>query len=376
MSALLTLILTTHNDAATVAEAVASVKPFIDRYVVVDTGSKDGTKDALAAALEGVEGQILDATFKDFSTTANEGLDVAGDGAFALLLSGHEKLVGGEAMKGFLEQHTDPKAAGAYQIRVSLAGKLLDETRVSRIAAGYRWAGAAHPLLAREKGPVPNQRIPGTQIETLGRDAKAERSRLQLERRLLEDDVKVTPNDARTAFFLAHTLEKLGDTKKAYAAYEKRAKMGGWQEEVFESLLGLGRTAASVGKPWAEAQQHFLDAHTHSPQRAESLFAVAWHYYEIKNHPLTFLFASRAAALPVPEKASLFVDTDVYTHKILDLVGTAAFYVGELAAGEAALRKALEAKPEDARFQKNLAFYESKRKSPITTAAAPTAPAA
>jgi tetratricopeptide (TPR) repeat protein len=360
--ALLTLILTAHNDAATVAEAVASVKPFIDRYVVVDTGSKDGTKEELAKALEGLEGQIVDGTFKDFSTTANQGLELLGDGSFALLMSGHEKLVGGEALRAFLTEHLDGKGAGAYQLRVSLSGKLLDETRLARGGSGYKWTGSAHPLLAREKGPVPTQRVPGVHVETLPRDPKAERSRLQLERRLLDDDLKATPNDARTAFFLAHTLERLGDTKKAYAAYEKRAKMGGWQEEVFESLLGLGRTAQSVGKSWPEAQQHFLEAHAHSPQRAEALFAIAWHYYQTKNHPLTYLFAARAAALPVPDKASLFVDVEVYQHKLLDLVGTAAYYVGELGAGEAALKKALEAKPGDARFLKNLAFYESKRK--------------
>lgn len=362
MAALLTLILTTHNDATTVAEAIASAKPFVDRYVVVDTGSKDGTKEALVAALEGLEGQIVDTSFKDFSTTANAGLETLAEGGFALLLSGHEKLVGGEALRAFLTEHAEAKGVGAYQLRVSLGGKLLDETRVARLGSGYKWAGAAHPLLTREKGPVPTHRVPGVSVEPLARDPKAERSRLSLERRLLDDDLKAAPNDARTAFFLAHTLERLGDTKKAYAAYEKRAKMGGWQEEVFESLLGLGRTAQSVGKSWPEAQQHFLDAHAHSPQRAEALFAIAWHYYQVKNHALTFLFAQRAASLGVPEKASLFVDAEVYQHKVLDLVGTAAYYVGELDAGEAALRKALEARPGDARFTKNLAFYASKRK--------------
>jgi tetratricopeptide (TPR) repeat protein len=365
--ALLTLILTTHNDAATVAEAVASVKPFIDRYVVVDTGSKDGTKEALTAALEGLEGQIVDATFKDFASTANAGLDLLGEGSFALLLSGHEKLVDGEALRKELAAQLEGKASGAHQVRVKVAptGKYLDETRVVRGGSGYRWTGAAHPILAREKGPVPTHRIPGTHIEVLPRDPKAERSRLQLERRLLDDELKASPNDARTAFFLAYTLESLGDTKKAYFAYEKRAKMGGWQEEVFEALLGLGRTAQAVGKSWAEAQQHFLDAHTHSPQRAEAMFAIAWHYYQAKNHVLTYLFASRAAELPIPEKAALFVEPDVYETRLLDLVGTAAYYVGEFEAGEAALRQALSRRPGDARFEKNLAFYESKRKSSL-----------
>lgn len=39
------------------------------------------------------------------------------------------------------------------------------------------------------------------------------------------------------AFYLAHTLHTINMLPKALDAYEDRIQMGGWYEEVFESLL-------------------------------------------------------------------------------------------------------------------------------------------
>ena len=132
-------------------------------------------------------------------------------------------------------------------------------------------------------------------------------------------------------------------------------------------MFRMGRTMSLGQRPWPDVQQRFLDAYAHSAHRAEPLYAIAMHYYEKKSWGLTYLFAKRGADLPFPEKASLFVDRDVYRYKLLDLVGTAAFYVGELEAGEAALTKAIASLGEHEgalkeRFTKNLAFYLDRAK--------------
>ncbi len=112
-------------------------------------------------------------------------------------------------------------------------------------------------------------------------------------------------------------------------------------------------------------QQRYLEAHAHSPHRAEPLFQIAWHWYEKKNWPLTYLFASRGAKIPFPEASNLFIDADVYRTKLNDLVGTSAFYLGEYEEGEAATRRSLSYAPDDPRLLKNLEFYEQRKRKVI-----------
>ena len=60
---------------------------------------------------------------------------------------------------------------------------------------------------------------------------------LQLDLRLLREERQKMPDDARAAFYLAQTLHNIDMLPEALDAYEDRIKMGGWYEEVFESLL-------------------------------------------------------------------------------------------------------------------------------------------
>ena len=48
----------------------------VDYVTVVDTGSTDGTQDAVAATLAGTPHQLLEHPFEDFATTRNWALEV------------------------------------------------------------------------------------------------------------------------------------------------------------------------------------------------------------------------------------------------------------------------------------------------------------
>ncbi|WP_437314973.1 glycosyl transferase [Sorangium sp. So ce385] len=364
---LLALVMIVKDEAPSIRETLASVRPHIDRFTLLDTGSTDGTQALAAAALEGVPGDLVEEPFVDFGATRNRALDLAGDAAvFTLMLSGDERLVGGGALRRFCEERRDASGPGhgAYYVRVRYGEAVYDSARLARASAGWRYVGATHEVLTREGEPPPSIRVPDAHIvhDLSRRDAAAQTRRWERDLELLSAALARAPRDGRTVFYLAQTLECLGRHAEAFETYERRAALGGWREEVYESLFRMARTAAALGRPWAEVQQRYLDAHAHSPHRAEPLFAVAWHWYEQQCWPLAYLFASRGAALPFPAQATLFVDAEVYEHRLLDLVATSAFYLGELAAGEAALRTALARRPGDPRLLRNLAFYTTATK--------------
>jgi hypothetical protein len=358
---LLTLTMIVKDEVETLGSTLASVKPFVDRWVLLDTGSTDGTQDLIRRSLDGVPGELHEEPFVDFATTRNRALDLAGTATeFVMWLDADDHLDNGDALRAFLEAERgriEPDRE-AYYLRVEM-GVRFDSPRVARTRAGWRFRGAVHEILTHPSRPPPAHRVSGVVVRHEPGARSEERSRRRWERDavLLEGAIAREPGDTRAVFYLAQTYLWLGRYDAAETMFQKRIALGGWAEEVYESKVALARVAAGRGAPWALVQARWLEAHAFAPHRAEPLYAIALHYDGLGQHALTFLFARRGAELPLPTRDTLFVDEEVYTWKLADLVGASAFWIGEHAIGEAAARKASEARPGDARLAKNLAYY-------------------
>ncbi|MFT3773505.1 MAG: glycosyltransferase [Minicystis sp.] len=363
---LITLSMIVKDEAKTLSRTLASAKPFIDRYVILDTGSTDGTQDLIRRELLGVPGQVFEEPFVDFSTSRNRALDLAGqETEFVMWLDADDELVGGKQLRAFLERERTNRARDreAYYVRVEM-GIRFDSPRVARTRAGWRFRGVVHEILMHPDRPPPAHRIPDVLIRHEPGADSAERSRRRWERdaKLLGQAAERDPSDTRSAFYLAMTYLWLGRYDEAEAAFRRRIALGGWAEEVYESKMALARIAAGKGLSWHEIQDRYLDAHAFAPHRAEPLYAVALHHDGLGQHALTFLFARRGHEIPLPVKDSLFVDEAVYTWKLADLVATSGFWIGEYEVGEAAARQAVRACPGDARLERNLGFYVDRKR--------------
>ncbi len=301
---LLTLSMIVKDEAKTLAPTLDSVKPFLDRWVVLDTGSTDGTQALIRRALDGIPGELHEEPFVDFSTSRNRALDLAGDATeFVMWLDADDALEGGDALRRYLERERAEQGPDreAYYVRVEM-GVRFDSPRVARTRSGWRFRGAVHEILCHPDRPPPVHRVPDTLIRhTPGADS-AERSRRRWTRdaALLELALARDPGDARSAFYLAMTCLWLGRYDDAEVAFQRRVALGGWAEEVYESRVALARVAAARGSPWPEVQARWLDAHAFAPHRAEPLHAIALHHDGLGQHALTFLFARRGAELPSP----------------------------------------------------------------------------
>ncbi len=125
----------------------------------------------------------------------------------------------------------------------------------------------------------------------------------------------------------------------------------------FDDAYAAAREAQARQAPWPEVQQLFLDAHALAPERAEPLCDLAWHYFQHTNYPLMYLFARHAAECPWPPPETRDVDWESYRFRRYDLLGIAAYYVGELEVGEKATRQALLYAPHLQRLHDNLRYY-------------------
>jgi tetratricopeptide (TPR) repeat protein len=364
---LLALSMIVKDEAKTIERTLRSVKPYVDRWIIADTGSTDETRDVVRRAMKGVPGEVVEIPFTDFSTTRNAALDRCGKAAeFILWLDAEDVLDGGPALRAFLAREAQRREPDreAYYLRVE-SGIRWSSARVFRSRAGWRFKGAVHEVLVHPDRPPPVHRVPDVLVRHDRTGESAERTRRRWERDLvlLEGALGKDPADTRSAFYLAQTLSCLDRKEEAIAAYRRRAAMGGWNEEVYQSRMSIADLTAAI-RPWNEALPLYLEAHATAPHRAEPLHAVALHYNAEAQHALALIFARRGADLALPVDDQLFVDEEVYRWKLADLVGSSAYWVGEYEMGEAAARAALRHRPDDPRLQKNLGYYLDRKKTP------------
>jgi glycosyltransferase involved in cell wall biosynthesis len=359
-TSLLTLCMIVKNEASGIARTLQSVRPHLDRWLIVDTGSTDGTQDLVRSLMGELPGALHEHPFVDYATTRNLAMDLAGtDTTYLLWLDAEDELLNGEALREALEAAAArPGGPDAYYIRKKLAVEF-DAVCLVRTAAHWRYRGVVHEVLMGPNGEICHDRLAGPVIRHERAPDSEERSRARWGRdaELLGGAVAQDPGDTRATFYLAQTLNWLGRSEEAIAMYERRIALGGWVEEVYYSRFMLAQVSERLGRPWAEVQQRYLDAFATSPHRAEPLCAIADHYIRTQAFTVAYLFARRAYELPYPERDRLFVDDAAYAWRAADLMATSAFYAGDFEAGERAARKALAACPDDARLQANLTFY-------------------
>lgn len=365
---LLALVMIVKNEARSIEATIASVKPFVDRYTIVDTGSTDGTQDLVRRAFEGTPGELLEAPFVDFSTTRNVALEAAeGKSVFTLMLSGDETLAGGEVLRAFCERERQG-TLGAYHVTVHYGGEShYASSRLARTKNRWRYTGVTHEVLHHPDEHPSLRRVPPEAFvvhDLSHRDPTKQRLRWLEDKRLLTADHARDPGNLRTVFYLAQTHECLGENVDALVFYEKRARAGGWREEAFEAQMRVGRVKEKLALPWPEVLAAYLSAYQMAPHRAEPLHSVAMHYYRAQEWPLAYLFARRAAELPYPKADTLFVDAPLYQGKADDTLAIAAFYAGEYEVGEAAARRALATDPDNARLKDNLSHFLRRKRPP------------
>ena len=362
---LLALVMIVKDEAHTLPSTLISLKPYLDYYYILDTGSTDGTQAVIRQVL-GERGEVWEEPFIDYGRSRNRVLDIAQQSknppTYVLMLSADETVYNAYSLRRFCEENAAQtgEAHEAYPVVMDVGWKF-DSLRLSRTDKGWRYVGRVHEYLAApDQKWHPSLRVPDAYIKFRVTDPVRRSNREYTILKILLQEKEEKPTDTRTAFYLARTYNVIGNHSAALDEFRRRVALGGWQEEVYESLYAIAWQLEALGRPWIEQQQAFLDAYEHSPERAEPLYSIASHYYQEKSNALAFLYSSHAATLPYPKHAVLWVQQAVYDWQCLFLVGMTAHRLGpsrhEL--GYKALKQALEKKGVDALMQRQLDRYK------------------
>jgi len=335
----ITLCMIVKNETHIIKECLQSMLPYIDRYDITDTGSDDGTPEFIESFMEenNIPGRVYRSDWKGFGDHLNkmgsrtEALrNCDGKADYAWMIDADD-FVDGDF------EFPENMNADAYSLRIGREDFVWWRSQIFKTGIGWCYIGVLHEYAQCKEVPSPivqkhekgnyriNARTLGARnigisvIEKYTKDAE------ELEKAIINE-----PENSRYYFYLAQSYFDSQQFEKSLKAYEKRAEMGGWEEEVFYSLYRAAMIKAILNYSWPDIQQAFLDAYDFRPIRAEPLYQIARMYRQVHNKPrLGYIFARMALEIPYPEQDILFIHDDVYRYQILDEIGACAFYAGK-----------------------------------------------
>ena len=326
------------DEATVIGRCLRSVAPLIDRYTIVDTGSGDGTQDAIraAAAELGLPGEVHERPWRDFGHNRSEALDLARPHSDYLLVIDADEILSLPA--GWtLPQPLD---APAYSLRMHDGALRYLRTSLVDARLPWRYVGVLHEYIDCGQAIHPVE-LDGPHVIYTRDGARARNpNKSREDAEVLAAALQAEPGNTRYQFYLAQSWMGAGELERALDAYEARAAMGGWDQEVWCAMYLAARLRERLGRPAAEVIDAYLRAYDFRPHRAEVPVALAGYLRRAGRWASARALIVDAMRLK-PGSDHLFVESDCYGWRRLDELSLILMQTGERPAARTLLLRAL-----------------------------------
>lgn len=312
------------NEKDVITRCLSSVKPIIDYWVIVDTGSTDGTQEIIKEYMKDVPGELHERPWKNFEHNRNEALELARDKADYVLIMDADDLL--EYQPNFVLPHL---SSGAYRLWIRYGGMSYQRHQFIQTALPWKWVGVLHEVLTCDTS-YSSQTLDGiTYVVSSGGARSKDPNKFLKDAEVLEKAVAENPDNTRYIFYLAQSYRDAGKYDKSLEWYRKRIEKGGWPEEVFWSLLQVAFLEQALDASDETVLESYLRAHRYRPHRAEPVYYAAEVYRKQRRFDLAYaLLKSREFIPQPPVKDVLFLQDWIEEYGLLFQMSICAFYVG------------------------------------------------
>jgi len=309
------------DEARVIKRCLDSMRPFIDHWIIVDTGSTDATKEIITDTLRDIPGSLYERPWKNFGHNRSEAIALCQGISDYIFTIDADEIV--EAEEGFTldgihgDSCTVIKRRGNREYRIP---------SLLKTSCNWRWEGVLHEQPHSDTAKT-QHRIDGLLLLSPREGARSSdphqyrRDALMLEAALLDE-----PDNPRTVFYLAQSYRDADDIDNALRYYRQRLEMGGWRDEKYVALHQIGRLKLERGDPWPECLDALLKAQGHTPERIEPLYEIGMYYQRQKEWRLAWLFLERAASAERVDPSHLFVEADIYDWRAKLEAAVAAYW--------------------------------------------------
>ena len=336
---LVTLSMIVKDEKDVIERCLASVKPHISHWAIVDTGSTDGTQEIIREFMKDIPGTLHERPWKEFDGSRTEAIEFAQrecDGKGWLLFIDADEVLRVDGPLVLLDGYH--AYSGTFS-RCPERGQCQEWARVSFAKADRQWAYEMprHEGLvggiARE-APLDNVRIYSTYEGARAKEGEYER--YLRDAQVLEKWYVSHPGHTRCLYYIAQSYRDAATGKsppdkaalqKASQYYLMRSNMVGFDQETFSAMFQAARQMRGCGYPWHRAQQELLRAYNFRPSRCEPLVDIAMYYMAEREWALCELFARKASAIPMTTDSFPDTHREHYVWVAKDTLGTALTYL-------------------------------------------------
>lgn len=328
------------NESRVIERMLASVAPYIDFYVICDTGSTDDTEALIENFFQThfprITGVVVHKPFRDFGYNRSYALHACQrhfpEADYLLLMDADMVL--------HSDIHLDPtvfknglqeREADVFLLFQGSDHFFTKNPRICRNRTEYVYKGVTHEYLSYpENAKMITMERSVLSILDVG-DGGSKADKFQRDIRLLEEGLEVEPNNGRYLFYLGNSYKDCGHNEKAIEVYQRRIQLGGWHEETWICYYNIGCCFQHLGNR-TKALEYWLDAYEIIPTRLENLYKIVEQYRMMEKYKLAFFFYDMAKRIlhDNPHYDFLFTQRDVYEWR-LDLEYTIfGYYVTDL----------------------------------------------
>jgi glycosyltransferase involved in cell wall biosynthesis len=313
------------DERAVIERCLNSVKGIIDYWVIVDTGSTDGTQEIIRKCMKGIPGELHQSTWVDFSHNRNEALKLAkGKGDYLLFLDADEQLA---FAPGFHKPFLDKDF---YLLTCDNQGVKYGRKQMVNNHLKWEWQGAVHECIeSLDAGTRTFDLVPGV-VNLISWDGSRSKDpkKYQKDAAVLEKALLKDPTNKRNQFYLAKSYQDARMPREALKNYEKRIAMGDWDPEVEWSLFQIGILQEELNMPSNTIIDSYSRAYQASLTRAEPLYRLACFYNKQRKYLLGYWVLKHALMIPCPASA-MYLENWIYDFGLLSELSAAAFYLGK-----------------------------------------------
>lgn len=356
------------NESKVIKRCLDSVKPLIDYVCISDTGSTDDTVQIILQWMKenNIKGEVNKENWKNFAFNRSKSLENLRkhkDIDYALVIDADEILNFDDNFN--FNEFKNNLTADLYSIICKFGNIEYERTNIFKNSKKFYYKCVLHeyldcyePILSRDTA----KGLYNIPIQDSARNTDTQK--YQNDAKMLEEALKTETDPfliSRYTFYLAQSYKDCEQKGKAIYWYNKRAELGGWNEEIYCSLYQIGRLKEIMGYPEDDIIQSYMRAHEKCPLRIEALHnAIKFCRTHGRNHQ-AYIIGKYARSLPV-NKSGLFVETWMWDYGLDDEFSIACYWSGHYEEGYRVCEKLIHKIPENQklRIQQNINFFKEK----------------
>lgn len=369
------------NEANVIERMLKTTIGLIDYYVIVDTGSTDGTQDIIKNFYDkhNIKGKIINHEWVNFGNARNKAIAEAKlfkeenniDKMWCCWIDADEQFIKTDKFDVNILK-TSINNCKSANIYVHYGSMLYFRKQFFNLKYDWEWIGPLHEVLVLKNEKDSVYVIDSNLTTFVSKDGSSWTSTSIEEKysnhaKIFEDYCSIPEQrEARWVFYMAQSYRDAGTSyiksedpeedklrlerskhniEQSIKYYTERTKMSdGFWEEIYYSYLMIAQLKARLTYNLYEVINAYLDCGKTNPERVEHLMPIILYYQQIKDYETAYIYSLRANQVDgqLPKKSSLFLDPDLYLWKVYDVHSLNCYYTNRKAESITTFRKLLK----------------------------------